>query len=190
MSKANKNYVLVLSSGGLDSTACIRFYKKLKFEVEALFIDYGQSASSLELKSIKKISNHYKIKLNKVQVKNYNKFKDGVIPGRNAFLLFSALMNFKRPNGTIACGIHSGTNYFDCSKEFIEQIQELFEQYSQGTIKIGTPFLTFNKQEIFNYCISEKIPVELTYSCEVGNKKPCGKCATCKDLIAIYASKK
>jgi len=33
--------VLVLASGGIDSTACLFYYKELGHEIEALFVDYG-----------------------------------------------------------------------------------------------------------------------------------------------------
>lgn len=187
--KKHKNYVSILASGGIDSTACINFYKKLKFEVEAVFIDYGQSSIKNELKSIKLITQYYKINLSKIGIRNGNKYGSGTILGRNAFLFFMALMNFTRDKGTIASGIHLGTNYYDCSENFIESISDIFNKYSQGTIAVGTPFLNFYKNEIIDYCIIEKVPLDLTYSCELGRKQPCGICNTCKEIQLIYASK-
>ncbi|MEO8398272.1 MAG: 7-cyano-7-deazaguanine synthase [Ignavibacteriaceae bacterium] len=188
--KKNKNYVLVLASGGIDSTACINFYKNLQFEIEALFIDYGQLSKKKELDAITSIAEYYKINLIKIRVINNRKYRDGLILGRNAFLCFVALINFRKENGIIAIGIHSGTNYYDCSEKFSKQIQTLFDGYSQGTIKIGIPFLNFNKKEICDYCNFEKVPIYLSYSCELGEIQPCGNCSTCKDLQVIYASKK
>lgn len=188
--KQKQNYALILASGGIDSTACIRFYKKMKFEVEAIFIDYGQLAAKNELRSIRSIAKFYKIKLKKVVVKSNSRYKDGVIEGRNAFLYFIGLMNFSKPNGTLASGVHNGTNYYDCSLDFIEAIEGIFKKYTQGTVAVGAPFLNFNKREIFDYCKIEKIPLSLTYSCELGGKQNCGKCNTCKDLNLIYASEK
>jgi 7-cyano-7-deazaguanine synthase len=188
--KQHKNYVLILASGGIDSTACIRFYKKLKFEVEAIFVDYGQASHKEEYRSIKLIAKFYKIDLKRIIVKNIQSFKGTVIPGRNAFLYFTALMNFPKPHGIIASGIHSGTNYYDCSDEFTKAIEHICEKYSQGTIKIGVPFLNFNKKEIFDYCNIEKVPLNLTYSCELGKKQPCTKCDSCKDIQLLYVGKK
>ncbi len=187
--KKNKNYVLVLASGGIDSTACINFYKNLKFDIEALFIDYGQLSRKNELSAITSITKYYKINLIKIRITKNQIHKDGLILGRNAFLCFAALMNFRKENGIIAIGIHSGTNYYDCSEKFSKQVQILFDGYAQGTIKIGVPFLNFNKKEIYNYCNFEKAPIHLSYSCELGRKQPCGDCSTCKDLQVIYASK-
>jgi 7-cyano-7-deazaguanine synthase len=48
--------------------------------------------------------------------------------------------------------------------------------------------LDFSKRDIWKYCKIEKVPIHLTYSCELGKKQPCGNCDTCKDLEKIYAS--
>ena len=188
--KKNQHNIVVLASGGIDSTACINFYKKLKFNVEALFIDYGQVASDKEFEAVSSVSEYYKIKLVTVKVLNSKKFKGGLINGRNAFLCFAALINFSKKSGIVALGIHKGTNYYDCSVEFSRQVQKIFDEYSHDTIKIGTPFINFNKADIFEYCRLENVPLHLTYSCELGKKQPCGTCSTCKDLMTIYASKK
>jgi 7-cyano-7-deazaguanine synthase len=188
MMGARKNYVLILTSGGIDSTACICYYKRMKFNVEALFVDYGQIAKKKEIKAITLIAKYYKIKLNMITVKNTMAYTDGMILGRNAFLFFFALMNFKNAHGIIASGVHANTPYYDCSPMFIKDIQKIYDQYSQGTIKINAPFLHFNKKEIIQYCKLQKVPLKLTYSCELGLKQPCGKCATCRDLSAFYAA--
>lgn len=182
------NYVLILASGGIDSTACINFYKKLDFEVEVLFIDFGQMALQEELEAVQKITTHYEIKLLIIRATSILKFQGGEVVGRNGYFIFSALLNFGRQTGLIAIGIHKGTPYYDSSEKFIGQIQPIIGAYSNDLIKVDAPFLKFNKKEIYNYCVSENIPLALTYSCELGKKQPCGECATCKDLILIYDS--
>jgi 7-cyano-7-deazaguanine synthase len=187
---SQKKHVLVLASGGIDSTACIMFYKKMKFKVQALYIDYGQISSKNEIKSIRAVSKYFKINLRIIKIKNDLKWSKGLVQGRNAVLYLTGLMNFKEFNGMIASGIHAGTPYYDCSKNFMHDIQRLFDGYSNGTIKAVAPFLTFSKKEIIEFCKNEKIPLELTYSCEHGRKQPCGNCDTCKDIVEIYASSK
>ena len=58
--------VLILGSGGIDSTACIQFYKNLNFQIEVLFIDFGQVSSKKEYSAIKTIAEFYKVKLNNI----------------------------------------------------------------------------------------------------------------------------
>jgi 7-cyano-7-deazaguanine synthase len=186
----HKPYVLVLASGGIDSTACIGYYKKLGFKVEAMFCDYGQLSRRREKKAISSIASYYKINLTIIKISHNKKMKDGFAIGRNALFYFSALMNFKNRGGIISSGIHKGTNYYDCSEDFLNQIQDIFDHYSEGTIMAEAPFINFFKNEIFDYCKLENIPLNLTYSCERGTEQPCGICDTCKDLERIYASKK
>lgn len=185
-----KKNVLILTSGGIDSTACIQYYKKLKFNVEGVFIDYGQAAREKEFNAIKSIASYYEVKISRLKFLNTKNYKGGLIQGRNAFLYFCALMNFSHKAGIICSGIHRGTPYYDCSKKFLDEIQIIVTQYSQDTIRVEAPLLNFNKKEIWDYCLMEKVPLELTYSCELGRKQPCGKCATCHDLVKLYASKK
>lgn len=188
--KKTENFVMVLASGGLDSTACINFYKRINFEVLIVFFDYGQPAKNKEYKAVSKVAAYYNCDLKKIVIKNTKTIEAGLILGRNAFFYFLGLMNFPRENGLIASGIHGGTGYYDCSKDFIVQLQIMIDRYSQGTIIVAAPFLSLTKRDILEYCNIETIPKNLTYSCELGKKQPCGICATCKDIEAIYDSKK
>ena len=189
MPESRKN-VLILISGGIDSTACIRFFKKLKFHVEGIFFDYGQLSLSRETRAVKKIVQFYNIPLKIVHVKGNREFSNGLISGRNAAFYFLALMNFKNETGSIASGIHAGTSYYDCSQTFLDQVQGTFDGYSNGTIKVAAPFINFSKKDIWQFCKKEKVPLHLTYSCELGKKQPCGKCDTCIDLEMLYAGTK
>ena|ERR1700752_4761537 len=183
-----KQKVIVLLSGGIDSTACVEFYKRQGFNVECLFINYGQLSANRESRASKRIANYFKVPYHRVLVKNPSKKFTGEILGRNFFLLSTALLNFKSDNGIICIGIHDGTSYPDCSKKFIKDVQQVFDTYKNGAIKVGAPFADFKKVEIWAYCKDHKVPVNLTYSCELGKQQPCGECLSCKDLKNLHAS--
>lgn len=183
-----KKSVFILASGGLDSTASINYYIDAGFKVETLFIDFGQLASQKELIALRKISKHYKIENSVLRVRGFKPFRHGLIQGRNLFLISSSLMFLRNEYGIIALGIHAGTNYIDCSGEFVEQVNHLLDMYTGGKLVLGTPFINFTKAEIFEYCKIKEVPMSLTYSCELGLKQPCNKCSSCKDLIKLYAS--
>lgn len=180
---------LILSSGGIDSTACLHFCKSEKITPVPFYINYGQRASANELKALKKICAHYKLKINIAKYSSNAAFGKGEIIGRNAFLLLSALMTFGKKYGIVTIGIHKGTFYPDCSKEFLTQMQAIYDTYTNGTVRILAPFIEWTKNDIWTYCIENKIPVHLSYSCEEGKKQPCGKCLSCNDLKNLYASK-
>lgn len=179
--KSNKN-VLVLFSGGIDSTSCIYYYQKLNFKVIGLFVDYGQPAAYQESNAVDKLSAILGIEIVKIKSKINIDIKEGFIQGRNLLLFAVSLSSFPFNQGIISLGIHSGTNYPDCSAKFVDLNQSMLDLYTGGNIIIDCPFLNMNKKEIFNYFIKTNIPIELTYSCELGGERPCGKCLTCLDI--------
>jgi 7-cyano-7-deazaguanine synthase len=178
--------VLILLSGGIDSTACLNFYLSRNVRAQCLIIDYGQPSVQSEFQAASRICTHYRVILQKVVCQGFAKKKDGMIQGRNGFLLYAALMEFRKSSGIIAIGVHAGTPYIDCSAEFIKSVQITFDDYTDGRIKIGAPFLEWTKRDIWMYCSQKRVPTQLTYSCEMGNK-PCGLCLSCRDRKALHA---
>jgi len=187
MGKSEK-YALILLSGGIDSTACVHYFQKEKYKVKSVFVDYGQKARERELSSAKKISECYNIEFNKVVVKTSKEFSSGEILGRNAFLIFAVIMYQKTIPGIISLGIHSGTPYYDCSEEFVNNINDILNGYTGGRVLLHAPFLKWDKYMIYQYCKDNEVPIHLTYSCENGTVPPCGKCLSCKDRKALDVS--
>lgn len=188
MLKGNKmkSNVLLLFSGGIDSTACIQYYLDLGYLINPLFIKFGQLSESFELKSAKKICKYYGLNLIELKVETKNTFSTGEILGRNLMFLSIALFNLMN-NEVIVLGVHFGTGYYDCSEEFVSNFKNIVSESTNGTARLETPFVNWNKRQIWEYCKVNKIPVELTYSCEKGQNPRCGKCATCRDLNILYA---
>lgn len=187
--KKKEKRALVLFSGGIDSSACIHYYKKLGYIVTGLFVNYGQKAYEQEKLAVESLAEFFNIKIQEIYISSNQMINNGIIQGRNNLLLSIAFMNFQHSNGLISLGIHAGTHYPDCSKEFIQQAQSIVDLYSNGSIIIDCPFIEMNKREIFEYCLNNNIPLNRTYSCENGSKQPCGKCSSCKDLLELYEIK-
>lgn len=184
-----KKAVCILLSGGLDSAACIQFYLRRGFRVTAVHIDYGQSAAHAEEDASRKIAKHYRIARTKLYLDGTHTKGPGLIHGRNAFLLFTALLHLGLSVRAIAIGIHAGTHYSDCSKSFVDSIQRVFDLYTDGSLRVATPFLQWNKKEIWEFSLKEHVPTKLTYSCEKGGDLPCGHCLSCKDREALSDAK-
>ena len=180
--------VLLLCSGGIDSTACIHYYVNQGYLIKPIFIDYGQEALKLEYLSAKKITSYYKLNLVKIKINFNQRYSSGETIGRNALLLLSAIMANPGYKGIVSIGIHSGVPYYDCSELFAKDISKIINSYSDGQIVLDIPFLKWDKKSIYRYCINNDVPISLTYSCELGGKVPCGKCLSCLDRRLLDVS--
>ena len=177
---ANSN-ALVLLSGGIDSAACARYLQDEGFSVSCVFIDYGQAAAKPERVAAAALADTLKTTLSVVTVSSKRRFGVGEIPGRNAFLILTAMTICEVNSGVISLGIHGGTSYYDCSPAFFASVDRLVAEYSDGRVRVSAPFLLWNKRDIFDYYMRTEIPTEITYSCEAGQEPPCGRCASCLD---------
>jgi len=187
MAGNRKNKTLVLLSGGLDSAACLALLKSKNKNVEALFIDYGQLAVNSERKAASLIASHYRVRLHTISLKILKQKKAGELFGRNLFLIAAAAIKYGGYTGgvTISCGIHAGTPYLDCSEEFVNQIASTLRFLSQERVQFIAPFKTWDKLQVFKYANRHHVPIQISYSCERGTPKHCGKCQSCLDRKAL-----
>ncbi|KGK98224.1 hypothetical protein LI82_10925 [Methanococcoides methylutens] len=185
-----KKNVMVLASGGIDSTACIHYYLSLGFNVKSFFVNFGQKSFKKEYESVQKVSSYYEIELSSIKCNFSNNFSNGEITGRNGFLVLSAIMANPHFKGLLSLGIHSGVPYYDCTPAFVHDMNRIVESYTDGQVNLDAPFLNWDKLMVYDYCKNEDVPVNLTYSCENGRFKPCGQCLSCLDRRILDASQK
>lgn len=175
----------VLMSGGIDSAACAHQMRAQGLQVEAIYINHGQAAALHESKAVSAITRHLEIPVKKISVRGLNKSGAGELVGRNAFLIFTALFSIRGRSGLLGLGLHAGTPYYDCSEAFVTQAGTLVSEHTDGKVSVIAPFITWTKKEVYDYFTSNKLPIELTYSCEAGTKPVCGACASCRDRKAL-----
>jgi 7-cyano-7-deazaguanine synthase len=177
----------VLLSGGIDSAACARYLQENGNHVRCIFVDYRQAAVDSESWSAAELSKLLKTELLRVTFDPNKSWGPGEILGRNAFLILAALMT--RPeSGVIALGIHSGTTYYDCTPAFLETIDRLVAEYTDGCIRVTAPFISWSKKRVFDYYVQTGLPLQIAYSCEAGTVPPCGGCASCRDRRTLLCS--
>jgi len=172
--------VLVLLSGGIDSTAALHFYVTLGRPVVAMFVDYGQAAYEPERRAAESVSAHFGVTLLERKLLGSVPKSEGEVLMRNAYLIALAAMERPETVWGIAAGIHGGTPYPDCSETFAKLIQEIARLQTRP-VEVLLPFLSWNKSDILSYCEAQGVPGCLTYSCERGEVPPCGECISCRD---------
>ncbi|MFT4115959.1 7-cyano-7-deazaguanine synthase [Bradyrhizobium sp.] len=177
----------VLFSGGIDSTSCVHFFKKGGHEVRGIFVDFGQAAARREEAAVDVLSGKLSIPVVKLRASSPTKFGAGELVGRNLFLIASALLLGRCHDGLLAFGIHSGTNYYDCSRSFLSRVEVLAQECSDGRVSVVAPFVDWSKDDIFSYFKAAALPLNDTYSCEAGAVPTCGICASCRDRVRLDA---
>src|SRR5258708_21037455 len=176
-----RKHVQLLLSGGIDSAACLDFLLDTGFSVGCMFVDFGQPASVSELASVRKITDHFIVPFEVVKVTGFSTVYFGELTGRNGFLLFTCLVNCGAPPpSAISIGVHAGTNYADCSKQFVERIDNVFSELTGGQNRVLAHFVGGHKNGVVEYARARMVPLEKTFSCESGIS-PCGKCSSCID---------
>ncbi|GEN35073.1 7-cyano-7-deazaguanine synthase [Aneurinibacillus danicus] len=197
--------MVLLFSGGVDSTTLLALCQKNQYDVFPLYINYGQRAHRLEEEAVQKLGQHYDVPvkravvpipafLNGSQMMNKEEklpvikdegqaFAEEFIPHRNLFLLtLAAMYAHSLGISTIGLGIYSGSRlrYSDCTLEFLQKAQEMITISSgNSAIRIYAPFIHMDKGQITKIAADLDVPVHATVSCNMGIYRSCGVCASC-----------
>lgn len=176
---------LVLLSGGIDSAACMHFCLDQHANASAVFVSYGQPAEEAERRASRRVAEYYGVDWFEINVKLSSPIPlPGLVPNRNLSLVALALLGMKENPASVVIGMHAGTDYLDCSPEFVHGVQAVLDHTSGGTLVVEAPFLQWTKEDIVVYAQAHNVPLHLTWSCESDRKDPCGRCLSCLDREA------
>jgi len=200
---------ICLLSGGLDSAACLYFARSQGYRVIALTFDYGQrhdcelrSAHALAKKIAIK---HYDVQFampwrgsaltdkavlfhDAKDVEHISKrIPNTYVPARNSIFL-SLAASCAEAEGASAIFIGANavdySGYPDCRPAYLKTFEILIKKGTKAgaegrTIKIFAPLLRLSKKQIVLLALKLGVPIEKTWSCYRGGKKPCGRCDSC-----------
>jgi len=118
------------------------------------------------------------------------------VPGRNIIFLSYAT---SYADAVGAKKIFIGTNqidysgYPDCRSSFLDSFEAAIRKGTKRgveakNISIDAPLINKRKSAIIKMALKLKVPLEYTWSCYKGGKKPCGLCDSC--IIRSRAFKK
>lgn len=194
--------VLLLASGGLDSTTLAYWLVDQGKKIHALFFDYGQHCAEKEWNTLagvlpRSVDPPERIDISGLFSGSRSRMiveadlwrepvvsDDLYIPYRT-LLFFSAAAARAQTLGLNK--VYSGfinSNHakeLDCSAEFINGLGELAKNV--GQIELLCPFRDFSKHDIASLASSLGVPIGKTFSCQVFSDTPCGVCPNCVDRI-------
>ena len=207
--------VIILTSGGLDSSTVAGIAKSSGAKIFGLSFDYGQRHNK-ELEAAKRISKHFEfedLKIIKIDLSLWggssltdltkeipiagvdkNIIPNTYVPGRNTIFIAIALSYAEAINADlIGLGVNAldYSGYPDCRPDYIQQFQKLASLSNKRgrenkPIKLWTPLLNLNKEEIIEMAFVHNVPIEETWSCYTGGSEPCEKCDSCRIRIKAY----
>jgi len=196
--KEVSNKAIILLSGGIDSTVLAYYLKKRKYKLTALTFDYGQKHKR-EIQYAMLTSALLDIPLFVLDIKevfeNFSSFLTNgtketvIVPNRNMIFLSIAVgfAENKKINKVFYAAHKTDSPVFpDCRPEFVKTLSKACQLGTTQKVEIIAPFINLTKTDIIKIGRELKVPFENTYSCYVGNEKPCGKCLACKERLRAF----
>lgn len=203
--------VVLIYSGGLDSTVALYYLREQGHEVKALSVDYGQRhskeldaaqvfCSELEVKhriadltSIRGLLGGSSQTSNNVPVPEGHYAEESmkltVVPNRNMIMLSVAFgWAISLRFDAVAYAAHNGDHaiYPDCRPAFAEKVAEAAALADWHKVKLLSPFIEKTKADIVALGAELGVPMWDTWSCYKGNALHCGKCGTCVERIEAF----
>lgn len=190
--------VVVLSSGGLDSSIMMSLFKKRGYQIFPLFIDYGQLAATVEWKACQRISRYLSLEPKRMDIHDLGSVipsgltnqdldikEKAFLPTRNLlFLTLGAAYGYSKAAHVIAIGLLSNPIFPDQTSEFVQEAEKTISKALGIDVTILAPLITLDKIDTLRLARKYGLPIEYTYSCHSGNREPCGHCISCKERIA------
>ena len=197
---------VILLSGGLDSTTTLYYAKDKGYKCFALIFNYGQrhrrelrsavavaKGAQVEYQLLKiklpwkgssLLDPHYALPITHYAKKIGKKIPSTYVPARNTIFLSFAL-SYAEAIGAKAIFIGANavdfSGYPDCRPAFYRAFRQVAERGTKaGGIKIVTPLIRLTKKQIVALGRKLGAPLEKTWSCYAGGKKPCGVCDSCR----------
>lgn len=196
--------VVIILSGGLDSSVLLHSFHKQGFELRALSINYGQR-HALELEYARDQAELAKVPWKLVDLSALSEvlpgssqtdirvpvphghyaeesMKQTIVPNRNMILLSVAIGHaVAHKFDAVAYAAHAGDHaiYPDCRKPFVEAMRVAAGLCDWREISILSPFINMNKADIVSEGSKLGVDFTQTYSCYEGGELHCGKCGTC-----------
>ena len=195
--------IVVLASGGMDSTVLLYEFLDQGSQVRPLFINYGQHCAETEIASLKKnapkalrelieitnVTDIYRHSRSRL-VKEADLWVDDInaddlyLPYRNLLLLSIGAAYAQSIGAKALSAAFINSNHakeIDCSAKFFTDLSGVLEEY--GAIQLKMPFRNMSKADVALRGIELGVPITETFSCQANSSIPCGACPNCVDRL-------
>ncbi len=204
--------VVVLCSGGLDSTVALYEARQRHDVLAALSFDYGSKHNGREIPLAVEHCAALRIPHKTVRLdfigelfsssllRSGGAIPDGhyeeenmrqtVVPFRNGIML-AAAAGFAESAGAegLVIGAHAGDHaiYPDCREEFMRAMNEAIALGTYAGIQVLRPLIDSSKAEIVRAGVQLGVDFGKTWSCYKGGEIHCGTCGTCVERREAFA---
>ena len=189
--------LVILVSGGLDSTLVAHLAKEQGVSQHPLFMDYGQRARDRELEACRRamaalglppptvadLSGYGRLIRSGLTDPTLRVLEDAFTPGRNLlFLLTAAAHACKLGAEGVSIGLlHEDTHLFpDQTRAFLTEAESLISRVMGRHVSVIAPLAEFHKRDVVR--LARVKGVSGTYSCHLGGEEPCGACIACNEF--------
>jgi 7-cyano-7-deazaguanine synthase len=105
------------------------------------------------------------------------------VPNRNGALLAMAATLAESLLATqVVVGFNreEAATFPDNTPAFIEATNQALSYSTSNRVRVISPTVSYDKAEIVRAAMREAVPIELCWSCYLGDKQPCGTCESCR----------
>lgn len=198
--------VVVLLSGGVDSTTALHWAQREHSVVAALAFHYGSNHAERELTCARYQAAQLGIPLHEVDLRPISRhltsallsgaaaiptgdyaednMRQTVVPFRNGiFLAVAAGIAESCGAEGIVIAAHSGDHalYPDCRESFMQAMGQAISLGTYAELRILRPFISLSKGQIVALGAELGVDFNHTYSCYCGGAQHCGRCGTCRE---------
>jgi len=197
---------IILLSSGLDSLVSAAIACERTAPVFALTFDYCQRAAKMEIFYSRKICQFLGVRHKAVRLPFFRDFcgraligkgkrsaadrflkvADVWVPNRNAlFINIAAAYAEQFKADLIITGFNreEAAEFPDNSTAFVHAVNRSLLYSALRRVKVVSYVQRFSKKEIYRLGLKHAAPLKYVYSCYLGGKEMCGKCASCKRLL-------
>lgn len=206
---------IVCLSGGVDSgvALAIALADAKPEEVTTCSFNYGSKHNLLETRAAWKIAGYYGVSHRTMNLQPiFNNFKSAlmspdeavpeghyeaesmrqtVVPGRNT-IFAAVLLGLAQSEGygEVWMGIHQGDHFIypDCRPGWLYAMEDVFLKASEEKVVIRAPLLHWTKATIVRRGIDAKFPFQFARTCYTDEEVACGKCGSCQERLAAFAT--